>query len=470
MDNAEPYYSYDNNYAKKSINNGIVSGVYYLHVISPGKMLQAGFQWTKENRPTNTINLFNYKYLDSMPIDSIYDLSVEEESKRQELGYLLLYVNQINTKWQCNAGVNGHATINLTNNDNAFLDNTLNLPLSKNTKGNTQNFDPFVKIGFGASKWKVSGGLTFSIFHENADYQRFKTSATDTLFSLDKTFGKLLPSLTVAYDLDSKQELKLTYSKTSDFPEYGDMCNFIDKSDPTLWVVGNPDLKPVNYENLYLNYTFSKETYNFSADVFYNITNNYTNWTTYPVSNTLSVSMPLNIAKQHSLGVDLSSFYQPVSKVDFTLSFSLSHTTLDANSINEQILSLIGSDTDLDIKRLNFKYGVKFNTNYRFNPTLSAMLDFNYVSREVMLEGYNMEYINSTMSFTKKLLKDDKLLVTVGTHNLFDNCLQHGSEINYAYINEKKILKSSDYKTNFFVTLQYKFNQGDRGTKDYGKR
>lgn len=461
----DPFDLYSKNSNSNSNVNGEAGGISFLHIFPKGEKLMISLQLTHEQNPSNEKNYYNYQYLNSSSVDSISTIETVKSQKRDELGYAILFIHPINTHLQWNAGINGHALLQ-TNDDNTYINDTLNLPLSKNTNGNTQFHEFYWKMGLELSKWKISGGISLKYDHENATFKRYLFSNADTLLYLNKDFISLLPTLTVSYTIDSIQEMKFTYSKTSEAPMYTDMCNFIDRSDPRNWIIGNSELNPVVYHNLYLSYSYNRDNLNLSTEGFFNITNNFTNWTTYPYSNIIYITTPINIATKSTLGIDLTAWYQPVKKIDFSLSSSLSHSYLDASFINSQLPNAL--KINADVKRTDLKFDVKFNTNVQFCPSLNAMLFVNYISREITLEGYNYGYINSTASVTKKMFSDN-LLITLGIHNIFDDLLKHGNEENYAGLIEKTLQTSTDYNRNFFISIQYKFKQGDRGTKDYIK-
>ena len=61
-------------------------------------------------------------------------------------------------------------------------------------------------------------------------------------------------------------------------------------------------------------------------------------------------------------------------------------------------------------------------------------------------------------------------MLTLGVNNIFDDLLKHGNYYNYSGFVQNTIQYSSSYKPTYFITLQYKFRQGDRGTKNSGNQ
>ena len=152
----------------------------------------------------------------------------------------------------------------------------------------------------------------------------------DTLLNVNKGFLNFLPSATIVFSPDSLQEIKFTYSKSVAAPWYTQLCDFIDKTNPFNWAVGNSKLEPTVYNNLYLGYSYNKETWNINTDVFYSITNNDISYLTVPVSDVITITIPENIAHNSSVGIELSSWVSINKKYDFNFSSSINQTYISS--------------------------------------------------------------------------------------------------------------------------------------------
>ncbi len=461
-----PYDAYSTLGNNKGSVYGQLAELSFLHYFPKGRMLMIAGQITHETTPKHKNINYTYDYINANPVDSISQINNDNWQPRNELGYVIFYVHPINANFRWNLGLQGHFTLHQVNDNKTSVNGMLNLPLSQYTNGASQYHALFWKFGGALKKWKISGGITMEYDQDKADFKRYLMSTQDTLLHINKSYLNFLPSVTIGYDLDSLQEFKLTYARTITAPYFLEMCGFIDKSDPRNWTQGNPDQKVISLHNLYLGYTYSKEKFNFSAETFFSLTSNDLFYVNYPYSSTIWLTIPENIARKSSLGVDLDSWIMLNKTIDFSLSSSLSHTYINASSLSSQLQALGLSDNNL--KKKDFGFNVKFNTNIRFNPSLSGMVYVNYFSRQITFDGYSYGYINSSASLTKRCF-NDRLLLTVGVNNLFDSFLNHGSYMDYAGVTETTLQGSSDYKRNYFISLQYKFRQGDRGTKDYKK-
>jgi len=445
-------------------SKGISFGIWVTHNFLKGKVIRGGLNFEHSIAPGNFETNYSYKYIDSAPIDSISQITYDKREKRNNLIFNIIYINPINASIQWNAGINSINRLQQLNDNKAYMNNIVNLPLTTYTEGKTQNHEFFWKIGSTFNKWKLNGGVSLQYNKIDANFTRFLMSNKDTLLFVHKIFFNFLPSVTISFALDSMQELKLTYARTVNAPDYFYLCNFMDKSNPRYWRVGNSSLDPISLHNLYLGYTYSKEKWNLSVETFFSLTNNDIYTVSYPSSSTIWLNIPDNLARKSSIGIDFASWIMLNKAIDFSLSSNLLHTFLDASSLNKRFQEL--GLNNIDLKKKDFGFSIKCSTNLRFNTTTSGMLYINYFSREITFEGYNFGSISSSISLTKKLF-NNKFLLSFGIHNLFDDLIKHGSYSNYAGVTETVIQKSSNYRRNYFISLLYKFKQGDRGTKDY---
>ncbi|TAI48846.1 TonB-dependent receptor domain-containing protein [Flagellimonas allohymeniacidonis] len=93
---------------------------------------------------------------------------------------------------------------------------------------------------------KVNGepGLRYEYWDQNFDDS-----------SLDRSFGKLFPSLFLTYTLSDTTAVNFAYNKRITRPNYADLASFLSYNDPTSVFSGNPQLLPAITDNISLTYT-----------------------------------------------------------------------------------------------------------------------------------------------------------------------------------------------------------------------
>jgi hypothetical protein len=417
--------------------------------------------WAGLQNPINdqtNINTYNYQFILGMPFDSTFSYKTKFKSTRPFFYGGLYFNHPINAKSRWNCGWNGYGGYK-GHDDNVYSqDEVINLPLTSYTDSKQMSQTVYFRIGTTVKKkWKLDAGISGQYDKNNVEFTRYKTDLADTLLTVNKGFFNLLPSATIVFSPDSLQEIKLTYSRSVQSMWYSQLSDFIDKTNPFYWSVGNSGLVPTAYNNFYLGYSYNKETWNVNTDVFYSITNNDISYLMVPVSNVISLTKPENIAHNSNVGVELSAWLSLKQIFEFNFSSSVNHTSISTSNLN-----------GTDLKKKDFGYNFKFSTDIHLSAKTTGTFYINYFSREVTFAGYNFDYFNSSISFTHKFFANN-LLLTMGVNNLFDNTLKHGNYYNYGGIKLNTIDKSSTYQPAYFITLQYKFRQGDRGTKDAGK-
>ena len=410
------------------------------------------------NQQNNQIinNTYNYQYISSNPVDSIYKYVTNMKWSRLSFNSGITYNNPINknTRWNC--GWNGYFAFKSHDNNTYFQNNEIYYPLTALTNNLFQEQTAYCRIGTTVKKWKFDIGVSAQFDKNNVTFTRFNVDSEDTLLNVLRNYFHTWPSTTIVFSPDSSQEIKLTYTKSIRSLDYNQLCDFVDKTNQFSWSVGNSKLEPTSFNNFYLGYLYNKSTWNFNADLFYSLTNNAISNIVIPISDVITETIPENVAHNSSVGIELSSWISINKKYDFNLSSSINHTKLSAVDFN-------GNES----KESNFGYNFKFNTNIHINDKTSGTFYVNYFSRAITLQGYKFNYVNSSLSLTRKFF-DKKLLLTLGINNILNNLAQRGAYYNYAGIIRNTIQNSSIYIPTYFITLQYKFRQGDRETKDSG--
>jgi hypothetical protein len=439
---------------------------YYHSFDSLGKelVIYTGMQLQRNNN--DNINDYNYQVISQISMDSSYSNEVNYKWAQSGLWGGFYYNNPLNNKTRWNCGWSGWFAFKQKTDNIISENNIINLPLSSYTQDKSQDQSAYFRFGTTLKKWKLDAGISAQYDNNNANYTRYPNGSNDTLLVIKKDYLKFLPSATIVYSLDSLEEFKITYSKSIESLWYDQLCDYIDKSGIYSWSVGNSKLKPVSYNNFYLGYSYSKNFWNFNADIFYSITSNAISYLTFPVTNVITLTIPENVAHNESSGIDLSSWISLKEKYDFNLSSSIYHTYINASGL--KIDTLGSSLPNSSLKKKDYGFNVKFSADIKIGEKLSTSFYVNYFSREITFEGYNFDYVNSAISLTKKFF-NRKLLLTIGVNNIFDNIMKHGSYYNYGGITRTTNDTMTKFIPTYFITMQYKFRQGDRGTKDAGK-
>ncbi|MEI7597202.1 MAG: TonB-dependent receptor [Bacteroidota bacterium] len=452
-----PYDKYRTNEINKSQYKGGGASLFFLHYLDSLKRsikASISFQNNTNNDKSNT--LFYQLFSNGLNNDSTPNFNVNSLNVKNTIFSDILFNCPFKSDLRWNVGLSSIAVLNLNDDEKYYREDVLFKPNSKRTKVSSQDHNLFSRFGGTYKKWKFDGGINMLLNTLDANYMRCLTNLKDTTISIRSEYTLFQPSATISYPIDSLQDIKISYTKTENTPDYYQLCEFIDKSSSRNWSVGNSNLKPVQFHNFYLGYSINKDAWNFSSEAFYSITNNEISNINYLYNEFISINKPVNIASKRNIGIDLSSWFLFKKKHDVNISGSLFHSIIEANSFAN----------NYEVKKKNIGYNIKLSFNGKINKTTSYAMFVNYISKEITLNGYDYSYINSSINITKKLF-NNKWYISLGIKNLFDDLTKNGSYTNYMGINQTTIEDATFQKRLFFIGIQYNLNKGDRGTKDY---
>jgi hypothetical protein len=421
-------------------------------------------QFSQYSTSTNT---YNYQVFQFVPSDIIHSTATIEHNKRFSLYSGAYYNHPINEKTRWNANYRASLSNSLQN-DNEYYQNEI-LYLPESTKESGISFNQFLSLRLGTKlgKWKFDGGINQQHYHYDFTIHNYNEDWSDTSAHINADFYNILPSATIMFTIDSLQDLKLSYSRTARAPWYSQLNPILFKRNPYSWSQGNPDLKPIVHNNVYLGYSLNKPMWNLSADLFYTQTNNDVAYLQIPISESIHLSTPENYAYNSRLGIDLGGYISIKGKYNFNLSGSFYHSEIDSGNLSETLENL-GIEPE-NMKQKNFGYHIKLSTDISFSKNTSAMLYVNYTSREYSLTGYEFDQISSSINMTQRFF-DRRLTLSVGINNLLNDLMPRGSY--YDYMNQaytENILYSSQTERMLFLSLRYRFNKGDRETGQVGQ-
>ena len=103
---------------------------------------------------------------------------------------------------------------------------------------------------------------------------------------------------------------------------------------------------------------------------------------------------------------------------------------------------------------------------WSINSRNFASLRMNYYGKELHYYGYRKPWLGSSINYTCKLLKNDRLKLMLGidnlTYGLIDRVVVNNNMGTYTTTLEDPSVFRRTYK----IAITYIFNKGDKGTKD----
>lgn len=318
-----------------------------------------------------------------------------------------------------------------------------------------------IRYGQQMPKFKFDIGFNINIKLLSAKYGTYTDFSNNSSLILNKSYYKILPSVTFVYSLNEQSEIKFTASQTTQLPEISYLLNYTKQSEIYFNELGSPDIIPVDFYATYLSYIYSKETLNFSSELFYNYTNNEIETVYYPVTTLLTLSKPENIAIKSELGVDISTWIKVSDNVSLSMALSVFNSDYDLSK-----LETIAKDYYPDnyrFEKQQMGYYLKSNIQFK-HKKMNFNAFISYYSREITYDGYNYPKLSNSINANYSLF-NNKMSISAGINNLIN--LEHISYTDNLGIEKTRYIYHSYYKPVYFLSIQYVFKKGDRDTKTY---
>jgi len=432
-----------------------------------GHELSLSYTYAKYKNSTNIDANQKYNtFQNNINSDSSYNYS-SEQIANSSIKYFDFYYNQPLNK---TSRINVHASYSSQNYpENIYKYYISDIEYYPFYKASDTKFSKTVAgISYGKKikRFKIDGTLNYEYSLIAANFTR-KINQSDTIISVDLKTPFYSPSLRLSYSINKLNELNLGYSYTNKVGSPEDYLNYTDKQNPQLWQTGNSNLKPEFYNKIYSSYKLTKDSLNFSLELFYKKTNNGITYINYPVTPEVFLYRPENIAMNEQIGSDISFWYQISKRLNINFNSIISHSTYKADELKE--IAQIYNITSEKIIRKQFGTVSTMEIQYKFNYKKAGNPGFgiwlNCYSKEISYTGFNYPFFDFDFAISKRFFKD-KFFINFSIENILGNFIEKKSYEDYLGIKSNTINYLTENTMAFRVYLYYIFKDGDRGSKD----
>ncbi|SDQ66903.1 Outer membrane receptor proteins, mostly Fe transport [Chryseobacterium soldanellicola] len=270
------------------------------------------------------------------------------------------------------------------------------------------------------------------------------------------SYSLLVPSFILSHKFESRETVKLSYTRRVERPEYAELNPFLNFSDPHNITTGNPKLKPEIADNMEFGYS---KNFKNGGNISFTLTERInsqdlkqitTFYPIYPVNGTdytnVSVTTRENIGKEYNSGGVLSgsvSFFN--NKLNIRGNMMLFHRYIVSHIY-------VGN---LD---MGFRYRLNLNMNYQFPKDFVVEMFGNYNSAAKNIQGKNPQSITYSMA-ARKQFWNKKASIGLTMTNPFNK-----------YIRQITTVDTDDYSSysirelplrSFGISFSYKFGKMD---------
>lgn len=228
-------------------------------------------------------------------------------------------------------------------------------------------------------------------------------------------YNTFVPSIFFSKKTSENSQIKLSYSKRIERPDYRDLNPFINTTDPKNLSTGNIHLSPEIGNRYELGYNIDVDKIgSFMVNLFYRINDHdiqdyIVYYPSYQVGDTayqdVAVSTRQNIGRENNIGLNLFAAAKFFSKLDLRMNafFYERHTI---NTI------------DKGYNYNSFNYHINLNADYQFSKTLVAEFFGNFRSARHEAQGSYPSFTTYSFAFRKQFW-DKKGSLALTASNLF---------------------------------------------------
>ena len=275
--------------------------------------------------------------------------------------------------------------------------------------------------------------------------------------TLNRSFGKLFPSLFLTYNLSDSKALNFAFTKRINRPNYVDLASFLSYNGPTSVFSGNPELLPAITDNI--SFTYSNTSFSLSLTA----TNEKNPIARYQVTrnpqSTVAVIVPVNLGYQRSLDLQ--------SNIPWNIN---NWWKLNLNStLGFREFKLLHTDEKVTHNYVHYNFSV--NNTMQFSDNLSLELSGWYTSRHYngssVVDGFGV--LNSGI---KKTFKNGSSLQFSVSDILqsFDIRSELGTLTREAFGDEFVVNYSSESGRSRIYNLSLTYPLGNKKVKDANTR
>ena len=211
-----------------------------------------------------------------------------------------------------------------------------------------------------------------ALFGLRMESTQLKVDVIGTSLGFIKEYTKFFPTLNLAYELSSSENITLGYNRRIRRPHSRQINPFPSRSSSTNIFQGNPDLDPVVSDSYDVGYLKKWEKLTLNTSVYYSHASNAFQMVRELTGDTdingipVIRSTPINLNQENRIGTELSLNYSPKKKMQFNNSFNLFYYNTD------------GAHNGVDYSGENLSWNNRFSAKMIFFKKLDFQTTFMY--------------------------------------------------------------------------------------------
>jgi outer membrane receptor protein involved in Fe transport len=253
----------------------------------------------------------------------------------------------------------------------------------------------------------------------------------------------LFPTLHFVYNLTSKTDLQLSYSKRINRPRFWQLNPFSGLSDLRNLTVGNPDLNPMFTNSYELTLLAKPGKFSINPSVYYKHTKDFFEYIVERTDENYFVNTPVNLGTEDRFGTEVSTTYNPAQWL--RLSFDFNYYKFRQKGVYKDVVYNVENQT----------WFASFRSVVKFPKIISGDFSFRYSGKNQGVQTLTEPQYSANIGVSKDLL-EDKMSLTLNVNNLFNSQITREKTATASYYIDSEYKSQGRYIN---LTVTYRFNR-----------
>lgn len=279
-------------------------------------------------------------------------------------------------------------------------------------------FDNF-KLTYRNHAFYVTDEFKYAFLRVNAglryEYSETNGSTGENTFIGTGSNHILLPNLSITFNMDKTQYIKLNFGRRIRRPGYKDLNPYVEEKEPGEFKQGNPNLMPEKAWAYEIGYFKNFKHFNFGTNLFYRDIYDVIQKTISEDDLRNITEMPQNTGNAKLMGIEFMSAVNPFKFWEFNASYSLFHSEITSG------------DYEGDALKDQFKWSAKLINDFKLPYRTKIQFAFNAVGPKISSEKEENTIWFADMGLEKKIVDKGSLIFRVS--DLFNSLEKEKLEI-----------------------------------------
>lgn len=241
-----------------------------------------------------------------------------------------------------------------------------------------------------------------------SEYSNITTELVRTNEVNERSYLNFFPSVFLSRPVDSSSTLQWSYSRRISRPRSRHFLPFYSFNDDRNLRTGNPNLNPEYTNSFDLGYLKYLDKGSFLSSVYYRHSTGVIQRVTVFDSLGLAQTLPVNLATEHAIGLELSANYD------------LYKWWKASTSVNIFDTKIIGSYNEYNLNRNAIGWRGQFSSKIDLNKSIKFQVMFHYLSAQNTPQGVRKSISSLDLAISKEVF-DKRGTLVFGVRDVFNS-------------------------------------------------